>query len=101
MSPTLALRLMHVALERALHALSDAEIIGRSVPEAHGGQLGLIRAAMAVTVIACDAQCAADYGPIATADEILRTLLGDLAVRTRASHVAARTRALSAADADN
>lgn len=101
MSPTTALRLLHLALERALEHLSDAEVIASCSTEQHGGQLGLTRAAMVLVSIACDAQCAADYGPMATADEILRTLLGDLATMRRARRMGRETRILSREDAQN
>jgi hypothetical protein len=42
---------------------------------------GIIRAAMALSVIASDPHAAADYGPTATADEALRSILGSLLLR--------------------
>jgi hypothetical protein len=65
-----------VALEHASHAAQLAIEIHGSAPI-----VGLHRASIALFAILSDPAAANDYGPTATADEILRCLLGDLATR--------------------
>jgi hypothetical protein len=64
---------LQVACEHLVNAAESAAIIHPGTAYA-----GVIRAAMALAVIASDPHAAQDYGPTATADEALRAILGSL-----------------------
>jgi hypothetical protein len=72
---------MHTSLALAAQFAWDAQETAMRI-KLTGGQMGLIRAAATLLEIATDHQCAQDYGPTATADEVLRCVLGDFAVRS-------------------
>lgn len=67
-------------LSKAIDALLRAERgAEKSAPKQ--GRVGLIRAARICATIASDYRAAEDYGPAATADEILRYVLGEFSTQ--------------------
>lgn len=71
-------------LSKAIDSLYRAERgAEKSAPKQ--GRLGLIRAARICATIASDYRAAEDYGPAATADEILRYVLGEFATQPAAA----------------
>lgn len=72
-------------IDEAIILLHNAATISEcSAPRQ--GRAGILRAALCCATIASDYRAAEDYGPSATADEILRYIVGELAVLSRSPH---------------